>query len=135
MDRILKKGGLVKSLKSAETLGSTSVILTDKTGTLTTGEMAVAHVLPVHETEEAREVLLTAAVLTSGAFIENPDEELSAWRIIGESTDRALLLAGISGGIARKDYEEAHELIQFYPFDTEKRLSAALFKSRTKNKY
>lgn len=135
MERILKKGGLVKNMKSAETLGSTSVILTDKTGTLTTGEMAVAHVLPTRENKEAKVALLTSAVLTSGAFIENPNDELSEWHIVGESTDRALLLAGVSGGIVREDYEAGHELIRFYPFDTERRLSAALFKTRNKNEY
>ncbi|HSE35006.1 MAG TPA: HAD-IC family P-type ATPase, partial [Candidatus Paceibacterota bacterium] len=45
MEQILKRGGLVRNLLAAETLGSTTVILTDKTGTLTEASMQVARVL------------------------------------------------------------------------------------------
>lgn len=135
MERILKRGGLVRSLKSAETLGSTSVILTDKTGTLTTGEMTVAHVLPRKETDEGKHELLTAAVLTSGAFIENPDDELSSWRMVGESTDRALLMAGVSSGITRTDFERDYVKTEFFPFETERRYSAALYEAEGKKEW
>lgn len=129
-ERILKKGGLMKSLKSAETLGSTNVILVDKTGTLTEGKMSVSHVVPVAENDAAKIRLLTCGTLTSAAFIENPEADLSEWRVRGEATDQALLLAGVSAGISKEEFEKTHDLISFYPFDTEKRFSAALYKSR-----
>ena len=54
MQRILKKRGLVRKMIAAETLGSTSIICTDKTGTLTKAEMQVAGIF-----SEAKELLPT----------------------------------------------------------------------------
>ena len=116
MQRILKKKGLVRRLASAETLGSTSVICSDKTATLTEGKMKVDEVIPAFADLRFAEgfgkaratagkgdkfLTLKAAILTSEAFIENPDEPKEKWRIRGRPTDKALLQAGIEFGIDR----------------------------------
>jgi len=80
MRRILRKKGLVRRLASAETLGSTSIICTDKTATLTEGKMAV------HEITGKK--ALKAATFTSEAFIENPEESPNKWIFRGRPTDR-----------------------------------------------
>ncbi|MDP2910129.1 MAG: HAD-IC family P-type ATPase, partial [bacterium] len=90
MQRILKQKGLVRKLSSAETLGSTSVIVTDKTGTLTEGKMQVAEIIPVSGMTETD--VLKIAALTSNAFIENPDDAMRDWVVRGRPTDKALLL-------------------------------------------
>ncbi len=126
-ERILKKGGLLKRLKSAETLGLTTVILTDKTGTLTQGNMEVSQVMPYKDGARAKDELLLAGVLTSAAFIENPNAQLAEWKIRGEATDVALLKAGIGSGVSRDEFEKTHTKIEIIPFDTELRLSAAVY--------
>jgi Ca2+-transporting ATPase len=92
MQRILQRNGLIRRVIAAETLGSTSVILTDKTGTLTEGKMEVAGVFTGHKellsdgrkySEEidldgqaSHLLALKIATLCSEAFIENPEDAL-----------------------------------------------------------
>lgn len=104
MQRILKKKGLVRKLASAETLGSTSVIATDKTATLTEGKMKVTEVIT--ETKTGRNLALKIATLCNEAFIENPEETMEKWIIQGRPTDKALLLAGVEAGINKKELEK-----------------------------
>jgi len=125
VQRMAKRNALVKKLSSVETLGSTTVICTDKTGTLTQNEMTVRNVyLPGVEVEvtgtgydpsgelrskdgraldaetEARaERLLRAAALCSNARLREPDEASPAWRVIGDPTEAALLVAARKAGL------------------------------------
>jgi len=104
MQRILKKRGLVRKLASAETLGSTSIIATDKTATLTEGKMKVTDIIT--ETKKENNLALKIATLCNEAFIENPEESMEKWVIRGRPTDKALLLAGIEAGINKKELEK-----------------------------
>jgi len=123
MQRILKKKGLVRRLASAETLGSTSVICSDKTATLTEGKMKVSDVIAFKETKL---LCLKAAALTSEAFIENPTSPKEKWIIRGRSTDRALLEAGIESGIdGKKEFEK--KKIAELPFNPVNKFAAALY--------
>ncbi len=140
MERILKSGGLVKKLTAAETLGSTNIILTDKTGTLTQARMQVSQVVTGSQlfgdssdvlTQEAHtSAALTIGVSTSDAFIENPDADLSEWIIRGTPTDRAMLLAGIQAGIRPAHVFQEDPRIDFLPFEAERRFSASLHKTK-----
>lgn len=127
-ERILKKGGLIKKLKSAEILGSVNIILTDKTGTLTEGRMEVSHVVPHSGKDDDKEKVLRVAVLTSNAIIENPDDDLAEWRIHGDPVDQALVKAGMSLGITKEHFHGFYELLDYYPFDSETRFSGVAYR-------
>ncbi len=128
MQRILKRKGLVRKLLAAETLGSTSIIATDKTLTLTEGKMRVSGILAGKEllgsdsvfSEKTGEYLLALkiAALANEAFIENPEETMKKWVIRGRPTDQALLLAGIEAGLDIKGMEEKMTLLAELPFDS-----------------
>jgi len=125
MQNILRKKGLVRKLSSAETLGSTSVIATDKTGTLTEGKMQVSEI--VAESQEDNRLALKIAVLCNEAFIENPDEAMDEWIVRGRPTDRALLLAGTHVGINKKHLEAKMTKLAEVPFNTENKFLAKAF--------
>jgi len=126
MQRILKRKGLVRKLASAETLGSTIVICSDKTATLTEGKMKVGEVIG------DKFLTLKTAVLTSEAFIENPDEPKDKWIIRGRPTDRALLEAGIEIGIDSKREYEKRKLAEL-SFNPINKFSAVLYAENGKN--
>ncbi|MDO8474478.1 MAG: HAD-IC family P-type ATPase [bacterium] len=124
--RILKQKGLVRHMASAETLGSTSVIATDKTLTLTEGRMEVEEIVPF--VKNGREDILCTAALANRAFIENPSAMFSAqggsafggeqWRIIGKPTDTALVRAAMEAGISKTVLEKEMPLIFKIPFSS-----------------
>jgi len=148
MQQILKKKALTRKLIAAETLGSTTVICTDKTGTLTEGLMHVAHIV-IGEKEfevkslgsrqnekEAKTVSLAlqTAMMCNDSFIENPDDELASWRFVGSPTENALLSAAIQSGLRREKLLELEPRFGEMPFDSEKKYMLTLHK-RSGNEY
>ncbi len=131
MERILSKGGLVKHLTAAETLGSTSVILSDKTGTLTKAEMQVSKIITLAPDEKNRLPVLEMALFTSEAFIENQNEELKEWIIRGNPMDKAILLASLELDLNPLDIIKNKPRFDFIPFDSERRFSASLNKNNS----
>jgi len=122
MQRILKKKGLVRKLASTETLGSTSVICTDKTATLTEGKMRAAEIIG------NKFLTLKAAFLTSEAFIENPEAPKEEWRIRGRPTEVALFKAGLEVKIDKKTLK-AKKILEL-PFNPINKFAAAIFQEK-----
>jgi P-type Ca2+ transporter type 2C len=149
MQRILKQKSLVKKLVAAETLGSVSIILTDKTGTLTEGHMQVAKFLSAdqefavqaHEKlesgqlEKEHDLMLKISLLCSSAKIENPEENLSQLRIIGDPTESALLLAGVEAGFDKDVLDKEYAKVEEIPFDSEQKFMASLHYHKTDRHY
>jgi len=127
MQRILRKKGLVRSLPAAETLGSTSVIATDKTLTLTEGKMQVEEITPLRLAD--REQVLVAATLANEAYIENPEAVLEKWIVRGRPTDRALITAAMDAGISKIELEKILPLLLRIPFDSKSKYVASLHKT------
>ena len=126
MQRILAKKGLVRRLASAETLGSTSVIATDKTLTLTEGKMEVEEIFTLKERH--REEALRAAALANEAFIENPEAVFEKWAIKGRPTDKALIRAAMESGVSKITLEKEMPLVLRVPFDSEQKYIASFHK-------
>lgn len=128
MQRILKRKGLVRRLASAETLGSTSIILTDKTGTLTEAKMEVSGVFA-----QARTLALKIAMLCNESFIENLDDPIKKWKVRGRPTEKALFLAGIQSGFSRKEFEKEQPIIDQALFDSSYKYAASLHRFNSKD--
>jgi len=122
-ERILRKKGLVKNLTSVETLGSTAIICSDKTLTLTEGKMRVEGI----EAKNGDKFLaLKSAVLTSKAFIENPEEPKEKWILRGSPTEKAVLKKAIEMGLDYRAFEP--KLIQKIPFNSKDKIAFAFYK-------
>jgi len=142
MQKILKRKGLVRKLLAAETLGSTSVIATDKTLTLTEGKMVVSEISTAREklsadTESFTKVFeekadqdqvfaLRIAVLANEAFVENPKDPLVNWKVQGRPTDKALILFGAEVGFRKQDLEKEFSKIDEISFNTQNKFIATL---------
>lgn len=144
MQHVLKRKGLVRKLSSAETLGSASIILTDKTGTLTEAKMQVAGIYTGTKellndghkfnaqidanSEESHILALKIAVMGTEAFIENIDKPMEKWIARGRATEKALLMAGVQAGLSKKSLEKKQPLIDKIVFDSTLKYSANLRK-------
>jgi len=139
MQRILKRRGLVRKLASAETLGSTSIILTDKTGTLTEAKMEIAGISagrellgpegfkgPSRPNRQSHNLALKIVMLCNESFIENFEEPMEKWIIRGRPTERVLLLAAIQAGLSKKDVEKEQPKIDQLLFDPTYKYAASL---------
>jgi Ca2+-transporting ATPase len=129
MQRILKKKGLVRKLVAAETLGSTSVIATDKTATLTEGKIKVTKVL----VRKNKDLIPKIAVLCNEAFVENLEAEGAKWKLRGRPTDKALLSYGLEQGFRKEKLEKELPKVNEIPFDNQKKLLATLHKFKKGN--
>ena len=133
MEAILKRGGLVRNLLAAETLGGTTVILTDKTGTLTEAKMKLATIHTADtlsgETEElspAARTLISAAVFASDAFVEEAADPTQGFTIRGRPMEKAILAAALTAGISQAELFEKEARIDFLAFDARRRFAGAL---------
>ncbi len=136
MQRILKRKALVRRLVAGETLGSVSVICTDKTGTITEGEMRVSKIVPprgpisVEEIEKsnvARDVLkiLEVGMLCNDAFVRE-GLGIKKTEVQGSPTERALMYAGLQTGMSYRELFDTHARIDEIPFDSSKKYMATL---------
>lgn len=145
VQKMVKRNALIRRLPAVETLGSTSVICSDKTGTLTKDEMTVrklfaagqlfsvsgAGYLPVGEFSVngnapiaptvGLQKLLIAATLASDTRLVSDAENKSGseWNIKGDPTEGALVVAAAKAGLQKESLDSEYPRVQEIPFSSE----------------
>lgn len=159
LQRMVKRNALIRRLASVETLGSVTVICSDKTGTLTRNEMTVTEIVTGNrryrvtgagyeprgefiaiEPETNRKVesrrvrprdepdLATALSIGSwcnNARLQTPIDHDEHWRIVGDPTEGALIVAAKKAGLER---DSGVTLVQEIPFDSKRKLMSVVIK-------
>jgi calcium-translocating P-type ATPase len=147
--RMAKQNALVRRLSAVETLSATTVICTDKTGTLTKNQMTVCRIwIPATEitvtgvgydptggeVQVANEriksqvkLLLAGAALCSNARLNHPAGS-SQWQEIGDPTEAALLVATLKQGLKLEDLQRQLIRTHEIPFDSLRRMMSVVLK-------
>lgn len=139
MRRMLKTNNLVRKMHASETMGATTVICTDKTGTLTQNQMRLADTMflsfpdgSFDKNNEAGMLILEGLAVNSTAFLDKTDP--ANIKPIGNPTEGALLLWLDASG---EDYFEIRErvpVIEQLPFSTERKYMGTIVDSPSMNK-
>ncbi len=149
MRRMARRHALLRRLPAVETLGSTTVVCTDKTGTLTAGEMTLHRLLlpggeavevtgsgygpegefrrdgaPVDPLEDPtlRAALEVGALVNRSRVEEGPE----GWTVTGDPTDAALLVAARKAGLEREALVETSPEVGQIPFSSARMYAATL---------
>ena len=125
VERMAKRKGVVRKLIAAETLGGTTVILTDKTGTLTMAKMMLSKIIPFKTSEEE---FLTRALANTSVLIENPEDDPSLWRMNGRIMETTLVQSAALKGMALSGITDKSHVLQTTPFNAVHKFSASLIK-------
>lgn len=153
--KMAKRKALVRKLPSVETLGCASVICTDKTGTLTKNEMTVRKIYvdrryfslegagynPSGDFKEEEKILdpkhsvglmraLEIAVLCNSAELHGTAD---GWKIAGDPTEAALLVAAKKAGLDKKQLEEENPFLEEIPFESSRKRMSVLRRTLGRN--
>ncbi|MBU4421962.1 HAD-IC family P-type ATPase [Candidatus Parcubacteria bacterium] len=142
MQKMSRHKALTRKMIAAETLGSVSVICTDKTGTLTIGEMRAVHLMSycgdlfiqknkqhkaIHK--ELLDQAMKISLLCNNAVAENMKGELKSWKILGDSTEKPLLIKGYEIGYDKQTLEKKMPRLHELTFNSERKFMATLNKT------
>lgn len=131
MQRLLRQKGLVRKMLATETLGSVSVICSDKTGTLTQGEMRVVNIISNFDNEKDHKAdifNIKIGVLCNDAIIENSQETFDNWKIIGNPIDKSFILSTKEFNLDKDELNKQEPRIAEIPFDSQEKFMATLHK-------
>ena len=133
MRRMLKTNNLVRKMHACETMGATTVICTDKTGTLTQNQMSVEETQfyglanQALGTDETSRLIKEGITLNSTASLDlsNPDKPV----VLGNPTEGALLLWLRNNGIDYRNLKDDANVVEELPFSTERKYMATVIES------
>ena len=130
VERMAKRKGVVRKLVAAEALGSTTVILTDKTGTLTMAKMVMSKIIPFGVNEEK---LIARALTNANVLIENPHDDPESWRMNGRIMEKALVRSAAFQGMDFAEITAKEHILQTMPFNAVNKFSVSLIKESGKH--
>ncbi len=146
VQRMAKRGALIKKLSAVETLGCTTVICTDKTGTLTQNEMTVTDLWMSNRQYKATgagyapdgrilsageevtlagdrdlRLLLAAGSLCNNSRLLPPDQENPHWTVLGDPTEAALRVVAEKAGLNLIDEAKRQQRVRELPFESRRK--------------
>lgn len=127
VERLAKRRAIVRRLLAAETLGSTTLILTDKTGTLTEARMELIEAI-AYGAQDSDGVgrLLTAALINTDVVVENPAAPPEQWKMFGRAVEMALVAGAAKRGVYVTDVKRNAEIVDQLPFNSTRKFSVAV---------
>ena len=149
--RMVKRHALIRKLQSVETLGATTVICSDKTGTLTHDEMTVTKIfvdgrmievtgsgyepegdflednrkIEIEKYKDLKKLLLISALCNDSELVS----EKSTWHIKGDPTEGALLVAAAKAGIHKREIEKTYRRTDEIPFSSERKMMTTIYET------
>ena len=126
MRRMLKTNNLVRKMHACETMGATTVICTDKTGTLTQNQMRVDS-LQLYGLDEKSSAVAESMALNSTAQLDFTEPDCPS--VLGNPTEGALLLWLYEHGTDYRELRENSTIVDQLPFNTERKYMATVVDS------
>ena len=138
VQRMVKRGALIRRLPAVETLGGASVICSDKTGTLTQNRMTITHayvdgmdnaILLDKADDKIKQLINYGTLCSNGSVIFNSDGE----QHIGDPTETAIVYASHINGYPKEQLNADYPRLGEIPFDSDRKLMTTINKINGKN--